>query len=70
MASGNCQDILQLIMESFHVEIFPPDLNQELFNNCERGAQAAYPAVGCLRGLAEFRGVMCAIERLLLGERW
>jgi mannonate dehydratase len=45
--------------------LFRPDHGQELLNDSERGAQAAYPAIGRLRGLAELRGVMLATERLL-----
>jgi mannonate dehydratase len=44
---------------------FRPDHGLQLLNDCERNAQAGYPAVGRLRGLAELRGVMRATERLL-----
>jgi mannonate dehydratase len=44
---------------------FRPDHGQQLLNDRERHAQAGYPAIGRLRGLAELRGVMRACERLL-----
>jgi mannonate dehydratase len=44
---------------------FRPDHGLQLLNDYERNAQAGYPAVGRLRGLAELRGVICATERLL-----
>jgi len=44
---------------------FRADHGQELLNDREREAQAAYPAIGRLRGLAELRGVMRTAERLL-----
>jgi mannonate dehydratase len=44
---------------------FRADHGQQLLNDRERGAQAGYPAIGRLRGLAELRGVMRACERLL-----
>lgn len=44
---------------------FRADHGQQLLNDRERDAQAGYPAVGRLRGLAELRGVMRACERLL-----
>jgi len=44
---------------------FRADHGQELLNDRERGAQAAYPAIGRLRGLAELRGTMRTAERLL-----
>ena len=44
---------------------FRPDHGQQLLNDQERHAQAGYPAIGRLRGLAELRGVMRACERLL-----
>jgi mannonate dehydratase len=44
---------------------FRPDHGLQLLNDAERHAQAGYPAIGRLRGLAELRGVMRATERLL-----
>lgn len=44
---------------------FRPDHGQQLLSDTGWGAQAGYPAVGRLRGLAELRGVMRACERLL-----
>ncbi len=44
---------------------FRPDHGQQLLNDRERGAQAGYPAIGRLRGLAELRGVMRTTERFL-----
>jgi mannonate dehydratase len=44
---------------------FRADHGQELLNDFERNAYPAYPAVGRLRGLAELRGSMRAIERML-----
>ncbi|HEY4358566.1 MAG TPA: mannonate dehydratase [Acidobacteriaceae bacterium] len=44
---------------------FRPDHGQELLDDRDRAAQAGYPAVGRLRGLAELRGVLKTTERLL-----
>jgi mannonate dehydratase len=44
---------------------FRPDHGQQLLTDRERHAQAGYPAIGRLRGLAELRGVMRACERFL-----
>jgi mannonate dehydratase len=44
---------------------FRPDHGQQLLNDIDRHAQAGYPAIGRLRGLAELRGVMLTAERLL-----
>jgi len=44
---------------------FRADHGQELLNDFERNAQAGYPAVGRLRGLAELRGAIQMAERLL-----
>jgi mannonate dehydratase len=44
---------------------FRPDHGQELLDDRQRAAQAGYPAVGRLRGLAELRGVMKTTERML-----
>lgn len=48
---------------------FRPDHGQQLLNDRERQAQAGYPAIGRLRGLAELRGVMRTVERLLPHQR-
>jgi mannonate dehydratase len=48
---------------------FRPDHGQQLLNDSERNAQAGYPAIGRLRGLAELRGVIRACERLLPSGR-
>ena len=47
--------------------IFPfrPDHGQQLLNDRDRHAQAGYPAIGRLRGLAELRGVIRTCELLL-----
>ena len=45
---------------------FRPDHGQKLLNDYERKAQAGYPAIGRLRGLAELRGVMRATEQYLV----
>jgi mannonate dehydratase len=47
---------------------FRPDHGQQLMNDKDRNAQAGYPAIGRLRGLAELRGVMRTCERLLPRE--
>jgi mannonate dehydratase len=44
---------------------FRPDHGQQLLNDPDRRAQAGYPAIGRLRGLAELRGVIRACEHLL-----
>jgi mannonate dehydratase len=44
---------------------FRPDHGQQLLNDIDRHAQAGYPAIGRLRGLAELRGVILTAERLL-----
>ncbi len=41
---------------------FRPDHGQEILDDLGRGAQPGYPAVGRLKGLAELRGVMAALE--------
>ncbi|MGD0479916.1 MAG: mannonate dehydratase [Terracidiphilus sp.] len=43
---------------------FRADHGQQLLNDIDRKAQAGYPAIGRLRGLAELRGALRAIERL------
>lgn len=44
---------------------FRPDHGHQLLNDPERNAQAGYPAIGRLRGLAELRGVMLACQRFV-----
>ena len=74
-------DVLGVLMELVREEnrrreagedVFLPfraDHGQQLLNDKARGAQAGYPAVGRLRGLAELRGAMRATERFLAAER-
>jgi len=39
-----------------------PDHGHELLDDAARGSQPGYPAIGRLKGLAELRGVMAALE--------
>jgi mannonate dehydratase len=39
-----------------------PDHGQDILDDLRRGAQPGYPAIGRLKGLAELRGVMRALE--------
>ncbi|WP_157015739.1 mannonate dehydratase [Mesorhizobium xinjiangense] len=39
-----------------------PDHGQDILDDLTRGAQPGYPAIGRLKGLAELRGVMAALE--------
>jgi mannonate dehydratase len=39
-----------------------PDHGQDILDDLKRGAQPGYPAIGRLKGLAELRGVMMALE--------
>ncbi|MEM9104309.1 MAG: mannonate dehydratase [Pseudomonadota bacterium] len=39
-----------------------PDHGQDILDDMQRGAQPGYPAVGRLKGLAELRGIMAALE--------
>jgi len=41
-----------------------PDHGQDILDDLTRGAQAGYPAIGRLKGLAELRGVERALERV------
>ncbi len=46
---------------------FRPDHGHELLDDARRGTHPGYPLVGRLRGLAELRGVIRALEHPLLG---
>ena len=39
-----------------------PDHGHEILDDAARGAQPGYPAIGRLKGLAELRGVMAALQ--------
>ena len=41
---------------------------QEILDDLKRGAQPGYPAIGRLKGLAELRGVMTALNHPTLGR--
>jgi mannonate dehydratase len=45
-----------------------PDHGQEILDDLKRGAQPGYPAIGRLKGLAELRGVMMALNHPGLGR--
>ncbi|WP_306120384.1 MULTISPECIES: mannonate dehydratase [unclassified Roseitalea] len=40
-----------------------PDHGHEILDDAARGAQPGYPAIGRLKGLAELRGIMAAVEK-------
>jgi mannonate dehydratase len=68
-------DLIGIVMELVKEERrrgeplpFRPDHGQELLDDRRRGAMAGYPAIGRLRGLAEVRGVMRTVERLMPEE--
>ncbi|MEO6986456.1 MAG: mannonate dehydratase [Paralcaligenes sp.] len=46
---------------------FRPDHGQNILDDLKRKAQPGYPAIGRLRGLAELRGVVRALEHSALG---
>ncbi|BCH21079.1 mannonate dehydratase [Mesorhizobium sp. L-8-10] len=41
-----------------------PDHGQDILDDLKRGAQPGYPAIGRLKGLAELRGVECAVAAI------
>lgn len=45
-----------------------PDHGHELLDDLQRGARPGYPAIGRLKGLAELRGVMHALEPAISGD--
>lgn len=47
---------------SDHAIPIRPDHGHEILDDLGRGAQPGYPAIGRLKGLAELRGVMAALE--------
>ena len=48
---------------SDHAIPMRPDHGQDILDDLRRGAQPGYPAIGRLKGLAELRGIMAALER-------
>jgi len=48
---------------------FRPDHGQDILDDLKRKAQPGYPAIGRLKGLAELRGVMTALEHSTHGLR-
>jgi mannonate dehydratase len=46
---------------------FRPDHGQDILDDLMRGAQPGYPAIGRLKGLAEIRGIMRALEHPQFG---
>ena len=44
--------------------VFRPDHGQSMLSDLDEAGSPGYPAVGRLRGLAELRGIMVALEAL------
>lgn len=47
---------------------FRPDHGQDILDDLNRNAQPGYPAIGRLKGLAELRGVIAALESVKSGK--
>lgn len=47
---------------------FRPDHGQDILDDIGRGAQPGYPSIGRLKGLAELRGVIAALEPRIAAE--
>ncbi|WP_018688572.1 mannonate dehydratase [Ahrensia kielensis] len=47
---------------------FRPDHGQDILDDLNRSAQPGYPAIGRLKGLAELRGVISALEAVKSGK--
>ncbi len=48
---------------------FRPDHGQDILDDLTRSAQPGYPAIGRLKGLAELRGIMTALQHPVEGIR-
>jgi len=46
-----------------------PDHGQDILDDLNRSAQPGYPAIGRLKGLAELRGIMSALQHSVVGIR-